>query len=75
MFMTQGQHNTPSAFSQRIIDEYYSDIVLDQYEYVCCRLLRNSFIFKIVSPGFVNFLAWASLEFETNQHKWNIDDM
>ena len=32
--MTQGKHNTPSAFSQRIIDEYYADIVLDQYEYV-----------------------------------------
>ena len=32
--MTQGQHNTPSAFSQSIIDEYYADIVLDQYEYV-----------------------------------------
>ena len=75
MFMTQRKLNTPSTFSQRIIDEYYADIVLDQYEYVCSRLLKNSFIFKIVSPAFVNFLAWASLEFETNQHKWNIDDM
>ena len=55
--MTQRKLDIPSAFSQSIIDEYYADIVLDQYEYVCCRLLKNSFIFKIVSPAFVNFLA------------------